>query len=262
MVSRRDSLKMLAAFPLIGFVLFSSKKKPAVCDTNFQQLFKCIDFDTIPTVDVNGFDNEVRRAFNSSDYINCCGRVHGLHSVDNGTIRGTINTFVLKKGSFFPDCEYECLINTDYAITNNNLGLGLEKQIEGDYVTVPMPEFTVTSKDYAELVAAALVDKNVVVFDADANGYSVRLNSLMSEFLYTNGSGANPNYKGPKINVIHFDDYMMKYATETLGMHLSSGKTRLCVGIKNSDLPFYHIKYKGSHGLVVLRSDNIVLGMY
>lgn len=159
------------------------------------------------------------------------------------------------------------------------------KQGKHDYTNTVVPlskDIKITDEECMRMVLCSAVDRNIVVFDSEASGYTGRLSNLMSETLYENHTLYSDNqyyryvrFPFDESELIHFTDNMMDYATNVLGANLGSynGKqfTRFCVGVKcksynwldnGADLPFYKIKYKDYYGLVTLDNENLILGMY
>lgn len=150
-----------------------------------------------------------------------------------------------------------------------------------DYKSLSIPlnkEVKITDEECMKMVLCSAFDRNIVVFDSDAIGYSDRLTELMLENLYENHTLYSKNkyfryvrFPFDESELIHFDDNMMDYAINKLGARFTKKFTRFCVGIRReycswlgnvANLPFYKIKYRDYYGLTILDNENMILGMY
>lgn len=152
------------------------------------------------------------------------------------------------------------------------------KQGTHDYTDLAVPlskEVKITDEEYMKTVVCFAVDRNMVVFDSEARGYSDKLSELMVNCLYDNHTLYSNNryyryvrFPFDESEIIHFDDNMMDFAINQLGAGLGKKCTRFCVGVRgggnfsDGSLPFYSFKYGDYRGMAILDNKDMILGMY
>lgn len=232
--TRRDTLKTLAALPFVGMA--TNKKKQSEV---YKPLFRLIDLDenpkSFPTYKTRGWDGLTCKL----------------------TIPMSLESVL--EGEPAPDRWYCSNYGSD-------VGMSKYKSLETGFETIEVP----LSRDVAgdeqscmELVLAALYDANIVVYDADANGYSDRLEKLMSRLYYDMKSRSpySRYISFPMDKIIHCDKRAVERFIDMGFIFPAEKKTGLCIGI-NNDAALYMIKKGPYTGLVCLDNKQMVLGAY